>query len=375
DDPIPHLGEHSVEVNLPFVQTVFPDAKVSSILISNVDEELCQTIGRRIADAVLSFPEKQILIVVSSDMCHYPRYETANQYDGAMLKAIETLSSDQMLHELSAYKNSGEPNLHCVMCGGAAMLTAIEAAKALGANEAKTLFYQNSGDSEWGDHDRVVGYGSLAIYWPEVINKPIGSHELNLKEKQELLTLARCGIEAELKGDEFNPSSESAGLQRKAGLFVTLKNRGDLRGCLGRFEPVEWPLYRLVPHMAAQTAVHDHRFTSLSEDELSWTDIQISVLSPLRPIDDVNEIRIGRDGLQIEGMTAGGYQSSGTLLPQVASERNWSVEEFLEALCIKAQLEPGAWRSTDTKLWAYSADVFGDLDFQSPPFRVESQSL
>lgn len=375
DNPIPHIGEHSVEVNLPFVQTVFPDAKVSSILLSNVDAELCRTLGLRIADAIQSLPDKRILIVVSSDMSHYPKYKTANQYDGAMLKAIETLSSEQILQELSSYKNSGEPNLHCVMCGGAAMLTAVEAAKALGANEAKTLFYQNSGDSEWGDPDRVVGYGSLAIYWSKTENQAKQSHELAQQEKQKLLALARCGIESELIGTDFNPSSDSPGLQRKAGLFVTLKNRGDLRGCLGRFEPVEWPLFQMVPHMAAQTAKYDHRFSALREDELPWTDIQVSVLSPLRPIDDVNEIRIGRDGLQIEGMTANGNQSSGTLLPQVASERNWSVEEFLEALCSKARLEPGAWRSTNTKLWAYSADVFGDLDFQTPPFRVESQSL
>jgi len=356
------------------VQSVFPQAKVSSLLISQLDADLCATVGQRIADAVKSFPDKEILLVASSDMSHYPKQEVATSVDRAMLASIETLSPQQICRDLVEL-NNGAANLHCVMCGGAAMLTVVEAALALGAKQAKTLHYQNSGDSDWGDPDRVVGYGSLAIYGPDPHEKPGQDFALNEQEKKELLRLARAGVLAELTQKPFQAHSDLSALQANAGVFVTLKKRGDLRGCLGRFEPVEQPLCQLVPYMAAQSAVHDHRFPALGEDELPFTDIQISVLSPLRPIEDVNEICIGRDGLQIEGVTASGFQRSGTLLPQVATERNWSVEEFLEALCNKAGLEPGAWRSPDAKLWAYSADVFGDLDFQTPPFRVESQSL
>ena len=341
DNPEPHLGEHSIEVNLPFVQTVFPGAKVSSLLISQIDGELCKTVGKRIADAMCAFPDKNILLVVSSDMSHYPKYETASSVDRAMLATIETLSPQRIRHDLVALKENGGPNLHCVMCGGAAMLTAVEAARFLGANEAKTLHYRNSGDSDWGDHERVVGYGSLAIYRPSQDKEEKKEFGLSEEEQKELLGLARAGVMAEFANQPFQATTTMSGLHINAGLFVTLKNRGDLRGCLGRFEPVDQPLYQLAPYMAAQTAVHDHRFSALREDELPWTDIQISVLSPLRPVYDVNEIRIGRDGLQIEGCGSGGVQRSGTLLPQVASERNWSVEEFLEALCNKALI--GCW--------------------------------
>ncbi len=373
-DPTPHFGEHSVEVNLPFVQTVFPRARVSSLLISQVDAVLCKTVGGRIARATEADSSKNVLLIVSSDLSHYPKYDVANLVDQAMLKTVQSLSPHNIRHDLDALKKNGGPNLHCVMCGGAAMLTTVEAACALGATEAKTLHYQNSGDSEWGDHDRVVGYGSLAIYWPDR-SKTLEEFRLSEDEQKELLHLARLGVLAELTNKSIKPTTESASLKVNAGLFVTLKNRGELRGCLGRFAPVEEPLYQLAPYMAGQSAMNDHRFLSLLEEELLWTDIQISVLSPLRPIDDVNEIRIGRDGLQIEGTGPTGYQRSGTLLPQVASERNWSVEEFLEAVCAKAGMAPGSWNNPDAKLWAYSAHVFGDLDFQSPPFCVESQPL
>ncbi|MEW6234674.1 MAG: AmmeMemoRadiSam system protein B [Candidatus Omnitrophota bacterium] len=159
----PYLGEHSIEVNLPFIQTVFPQAKIATILITRLEPSLCRSIGHKIA-GVLRQSSKKILIVVSSDMTHYPPYDDANRIDQAMLKSMESLKPDVIYKELDRLSSERVKDLHCVMCGSAAMMTAIEAAVELGATKAKTLHYRNSGDSPHGERDRVVGYGAFAIY-------------------------------------------------------------------------------------------------------------------------------------------------------------------------------------------------------------------
>lgn len=168
-DPIhaavePFRSEHSVEVNLPFIQTVFPKAQVTAMLVSDIDPGLCRDLGRLVAGVLRQASDKSILIVVSTDMSHYPAYETANRVDREMLASLETMEPEKIYACLQSHVNHPEPNLHCVMCGGGATLTAVEAVLALGAKRAKTLHYRNSGDSAYGEHDRVVGYGSLAIY-------------------------------------------------------------------------------------------------------------------------------------------------------------------------------------------------------------------
>ncbi|MBI1388889.1 MAG: AmmeMemoRadiSam system protein B [bacterium] len=371
DNLTPHIGEHSVEVNLPFVQIAFPKARAASILISEVSPGLCATVGERIAQALRRHSNQRILLAVSSDMSHYPRYETAERVDRAMLETVKTLDPARVIHDLDSLVDEREPNLHCVMCGGAAMVSTIHAARAMGAEKAVILGYRNSGDSGLADRSRVVGYGSLAIMTGknDEAKKQSGSHSsLSEADQKELLSLARRGLEAEFNGSDDPSRSDRPALQREAGVFVTLKRHGELRGCLGRFDPEGIPLFELVPLMAVQSATHDHRFSPLRKEELAETDIQASVLSPLRLVEDVNEIQVGRDGLQIVARGPLGGRRAGTLLPQVATERGWSVYEFLEATCTKAGLSVDAWKQPGTEIYAYSAEVFGDLDFGAPPF-------
>ncbi len=377
------LTEHSVEVNLPFIQTVFPEARIAAMLITHTDPGLCRAVGQRIAD-VLRRPGKNVLVVVSSDMSHYPPYEVANRVDREMLASLETLDPPTIYAEYNRLNWDPRHNVKCIMCGSAAMFSAVEAARCLGASEAKTLCYRNSGDSPQGKKDKVVGYGAFAIYAPtgagEDPNTVPGTKEnqrdvqeplfFTLDERKTLLNIARRSIWASLNHQKYQPAVSDERLKIKAGLFVTLKNQGELRGCLGRFDPDNLPLFRLVGEMAVQSASHDTRFRPVSLDELPMVDIQISVLSPRRRVKEIQEIQIGRHGLQIQGRTCSGAFRAGTLLPQVATEQGWDVPTFLDATCVKAGLEPQAWKDPQIEIYLYEAIVFGDRDFGLPPYQV-----
>lgn len=368
----PYLREHSIEVNLPFVQTVFPHARVASVLISDTEPELCQKVGEKIAETMRKFSYKNVLIVVSSDMSHYPDYDTANRVDQEMLKSLETLDPGTIYNELRRLESTPAPNLRCVMCGSAAMLTAVEAARALGAMEARMLSYQNSGDSMFGDHNRVVGYGSLAIYQPDrpLMNNWIDASGLNEDEKKTLLRIARESIAAAIQKQPYNPEVHHPPLGIERGVFVTLKKNGELRGCLGRFDSNGIKLHQLIATIAAESATHDMRFSPVTLDELSQVDIQISILSPLVPVNDIQEIEIGKHGLKIRGRNPFGVIRTGTLLPQVAIEHDWDVIEFLTKTCEKTGIESEAWRDAKTEIFKYEAFIFGDLNFGEPPYQV-----
>jgi AmmeMemoRadiSam system protein A len=144
-------------------------------------------------------------------------------------------------------------------------------------------------------------------------------------------------------------------LRRPAGAFVTLRTkRGDLRGCIGSIRAIE-PLYRAVAASAISAAFHDPRFFPVRADEMASLELEISVMGPIEQVRNVEEIEVGRDGLII---SRGRY--AGLLLPQVATEYGWDRQTFLDQTCIKAGLEPGAWRSEQTRIEKFAAEVFGE---------------
>jgi AmmeMemoRadiSam system protein A len=145
---------------------------------------------------------------------------------------------------------------------------------------------------------------------------------------------------------------ESQALMEKKGAFVTLKKGGQLRGCIGHIKGVK-PLYRIVREMAVAAAFHDPRFNPVTEAELPELEIEISVLTPLRQITDVEEIEVGKHGILIEK----GVQS-GLLLPQVATEYGWDRKTFLEHTCRKAGLSTDAWKDKETRICTFCAEVF-----------------
>ncbi|MBC7330666.1 AmmeMemoRadiSam system protein A [bacterium] len=178
---------------------------------------------------------------------------------------------------------------------------------------------------------------------------------LRVEEKKELLNIARTSIEEYLKNRRiptFSPSSTTL-LERK-GAFVTLKKAGFLRGCIGMIEALK-PLYQTVAEMAVAAAIEDPRFPPLTLDELPLITIEISVLSPLEEVKDIEEIEVGKHGLYI---IRGFYR--GLLLPQVATENNWDRETFLQHTCLKAGLPIDCWQDPETKIYKFSAEVFSE---------------
>lgn len=152
----------------------------------------------------------------------------------------------------------------------------------------------------------------------------------------------------------FNVTEER--LKGKQGAFVTITKKGQLRGCIGNFVS-ENSLHQTVQDMAIAAATQDPRFPPLSRKELKSIELEISVLSPLREIKDINEIKVGVHGIYL---TKGIYR--GVLLPQVATEYGWDRKTFLEHTCLKAGLPTDAWKEENAKIEVFSAQVFGEKD-------------
>jgi len=239
------------------------------------------------------------------------------------------------------------------------------AAERLGAHHAQILKYANSGDVT-GDKSRVVGYGAVALV-AEKENKKHGrkSAEFSLTpaEKQELLKIARTSVETAVREKKLYtpPANEPEALRNARGAFVTLKEHGDLRGCIGYMSPMK-PLDETVRDVAAFAALEDRRFRPVGENELAILEYEISVLSPLRKVEDINQIHVGQHGLLIR---KGDYE--GVLLPQVPTEEGWDRDTFLKQVCVKAGLPEQAWKDEDADLFMFSALVFAEPTAPKPP--------
>ncbi|MCL2294511.1 MAG: AmmeMemoRadiSam system protein A [Spirochaetes bacterium] len=174
------------------------------------------------------------------------------------------------------------------------------------------------------------------------------------EEKKILLESARETIAAKLENRKavYTPATKT--LEAINGAFVTLHKFGQLRGCIGNLIGVK-PLYATIREMALASAFDDPRFPPLSKKELEEIDIEISVLSPLKKINSIDEIKIGEHGILLKM----GF-SSATFLPQVAVEQKWGVKELMENVCFKAGMDVNSWKAPDAELFVYSAIVFGE---------------
>ncbi len=177
---------------------------------------------------------------------------------------------------------------------------------------------------------------------------------LTKEQKERLLQIARWSIEGYFKSGKAPEVTETdPALVERNGAFVTITKGGSLRGCIGYIEAIK-PLYETVSEMVIQAAVGDPRFLAMVESELDQVKLEISVLSPFKKIDDVNQIEVGTHGIMIRQ----GF-NSGLLLPQVATEYGWNREEFLEQTCYKAGLPADAWKK-GAEISIFSAEVFGE---------------
>ncbi len=344
-DDVPHEREHSVEVQVPFAQVVLPGVKILPIVVGDPDPQLCARLGRALAKVLSS---RRPLLVASSDLSHYPAYDDAVTSDGATLAAIAGMDASAIRSSIAAQLRANRPNLSTCACGEAPVLVALEAARTLGAARGVVLSYANSGDTVVGDRGRVVGYGAVAFFPGPPgrdlagLGRPAAAAQdapIGTQERKALLRIARESIRRFLEtGTAPLVRDVAPSLRRLQGAFVTLKKRGELRGCIGHTAQ-DTPLGQVVGAMAVQAAFNDRRFSPLEARELPEVELDVSVLTPLAAVAGPDAIVLGRDGVVIrkEGRSA-------LFLPEVAVEQGWTREEMLEHLCRKAGLPSDAWR-------------------------------
>ncbi len=361
-DHTAHAREHSVEVQVPFIQVLFPAAKIVPVIVATNDLNTCVRFGQALARIL---KDRQALIVISSDLSHYPSYEDANRVDRVTLEAILKLDPREFRARVRQ-SPGGIANLGTYACGEAPILAGLAAAKALGATRAALVSYANSGDVAVGDRARVVGYGAVVIgkgtapaaRSADSASTVQGASPLQPSDKRALLKLARETVKRYLTTQTLPlPRAFSARLNVPQGAFVTLKKHGELRGCIGHIPP-EFRLCQAVSDMAAQAAFNDHRFKPVELSELDDIEIEISVLTPMKPIPSAYQIKVGRDGVVIykDGRSA-------VFLPQVALEQKWGRTELLDNLCLKAGLPAGCWKS-GAQLQVFQAEVFAESEFK-----------
>ncbi|MGD2033478.1 MAG: AmmeMemoRadiSam system protein B [Bacteroidales bacterium] len=355
-DPEPHVSEHSLEVQLPFLQYwLNKDFTIVPVIIGGQSESNC----RKLAAALGPFFKPENLFVISTDFSHYPSYEDAIESDRKMAGAILTNSAKEFLKAKQKTENAGTKSLVTAMCGWTSVLTLLNITENHPEIEYRKIGYSNSGDTDHGDKQRVVGYFALAA-----VNRDAEASApdffLNDKEKTALLKIARHTLDTYLKERSFptpDPGSLTDHLLTHAGAFVTLKKNHLLRGCIGNFGP-DKPLYTTVQEMAVAAAMNDPRFPPVSNHELADLEIEISVLTPLRKITTPDEIIMGKHGIYIRK-----GNRSGTFLPQVATETGWSKEEFLgHCSRDKAHLGWEGWKTAE--LYVYEALVFSEHEFR-----------
>ena len=353
-----HANEHSIEVELPFIQVLFPAARIVPVIVGLPEPALCARFGEALAKVLKN---RRALIVASSDLSHYPTAAAAEGLDREMLAAIASLDGESVRSAIEANMRRPVAGLVTGACGEAPILSAIEAAKRLGAKSGSVVSYAHSGQTALGDQSRVVGYGAVVMTAekaPARVRKkgrePPYSDSFSEPERRALLAFAWESMSRAVS-TQTAPLARGFGenLEQKRGVFVTLKERGELRGCIGQTEPV-MPLSQAVGAMAIRAAFFDPRFRPVSPRELPEIDIEISVLTRLKPVPRAADIVVGKDGVLL---TKG--EASALFLPQVAVEQHWGLAAMLDNLCRKAGLEEACWRE-GARFSTFRAISFGE---------------
>ena len=364
-DSTVHAREHSIEVVVPFVQVLFPQAKIVPAVVGEPDAGLCERFGKSLAKTLRG---RNALIVASTDLSHYPSAMNAGLVDRQTLQAMAPLDPARFRAVAHTPTDRNIPGLSTRACGEAPILAVMTAARELGAGEGILISYANSGDTALGEAGQVVGYGAVALASgrtgaqeaPAQVEITGGKgSSLSDPDRKALLALARQTIDWFLSTKTAplarNPSP---GMEQTRGLFVTLKKHGDLRGCIGEIVAAK-PLYRLVGPVALKSALEDPRFRPLRPEELKDIEIELSVLTPPAPVAGASDIVAGRDGviLRKDGRSA-------VFLPQVATEQGWGRDTMLDELCRKAGLPAGSWKQ-GAQLYTFQAEVFSETDFKT----------
>ncbi len=290
EDSLAHRQEHAVEVQLPFLQYFKPDVKIVPIVLSLAPAEVYEAIGREIAEA-LKETHREAVILASGDMTHYEPQEAAAEKDAKAVEALLALDAREFTRRYE--------ELHITMCAHGPAVSLITAAVALGAPSAELVKYQTSGDAT-GDYNAVVGYAGVII-------KSNGEHPLVRLARQ---TVEKYVREGRPPAPPTHPTRE---MRAQAGVFVSIHKQGDLRGCIGTFEPQQRSVAEEIITNAVSSATRDPRFNPVEPDELPDLDYSVDVLTEPEPVQDESELDPKKYGVIVEA----GWRR-GLLLPDLA---------------------------------------------------------
>jgi hypothetical protein len=328
----PDTWEHSIEVQIPFLQKVLKNFTILPVVLGNVDPE-------KAAGVLAGMIDASTIVVASSDLSHYHPYDEAKALDNRCVKAVCDMNIEEMKSQEA--------------CGKLPILTLMHLARKKGW-KPQLLDYRNSGDTA-GDKSAVVGYSAIAFYEPAPQN-------IEAKERKFLLDLARQTLSCvatnpDSSGPAVNPADLSPKLSQPKGCFVTLTENGVLRGCIGNIVPHD-ALYKAVVDNTRNAATRDPRFLPVRPDELSKIKIEISVLTDPQPLtfsspeDLLSKLEPGQDGVMLR---IGPYGA--TFLPQVWEQLPDKVD-FLNHLAQKAGCAPEDWRGSNVSVSIYHVEAF-----------------
>lgn len=346
--------EHSLEVQIPFIQKTFQGFKIVPILMGNPNFEVCQELASALDKVIGS--RKDVLIVISTDMSHYHSASEAGKMDKMAIMLVQSLEAEVLWQGCNQKKVE--------LCGFGPVTTALLYAKKREL-VPKILRYADSGDVT-GDKSAVVGYFSAVFYQNERKEANVKKEAkdktvaLNDEQKKRLLEIAKQTMTEYIKtGKTLDFKESDPRLNLEEGAFVTIYKNGNLRGCIGNILG-RGPLYKTVRDMAIASSSQDPRFPPVTENELNDLEIEISVLSKPWKVKNADEIVLGTHGV----IVSKGLFHKGLFLPQVGTEQGWTKEQFLSVLCTqKAGLPANAWKDPSVTLEVFTAQVFSEKDF------------
>lgn len=333
----PDTWEHSIEVQIPFLQKTLKNFTILPVVFGNVDPE-------QVARVLSGMIDDKTIVVASSDLSHYYPYDQAKELDNRCVRAVCELNIDEMKTQQA--------------CGKLPILTLMYLAREKGW-KAQLLDYRNSGDTTGDKSQGVVGYSAIAFYEPEAQNFDAGERKFLLDLARKTLTSVAANPDA--SGLEVNAKDESPKLLETKGCFVTLTENGSLRGCIGNILPRE-PLCQALVDNARNAATHDPRFQPVRPDEVNKIKIEISVLTEPQPLhfsspeDLLNKLQPYEDGVVLQIGSRGA-----TFLPQVWEQLPDKVE-FLNHLAQKAGCEPDDWRGNNVSVSIYHVEAFKESE-------------
>ncbi len=365
-NPAAFEREHSIEIHLPFLQRIFGRAlekeiRVLPVLVGELDDGGAARAAAAITAAVAG---EKTLFIVSSDFTHYgpnfgylPFKHDSAQGSRVRLKNLDDGAVERIMKRDLAGFSAYLERTGATICGKNPIKIAMSLP--IDGFRSEKVAYDTSGNIT-GSYDNSVSYAAI-IFTGRLAGAataaPAGSVDLSGSDKRFLLKAARDNIQSWLvkkRGIRFFPDRVPEACLEKRGVFVTLKKRGELRGCIGYIAGIK-PIIQGVLDNSYNAAFKDPRFGPVTAGEMKDIAIEISVLTEPSPVRSVEEVRTGRDGLIVE---RGPYR--GLLLPQVAVEQGWDRERFLDEACRKAGLPAGAWKDGVTMVFRFQANVFGE---------------